>query len=148
MRTLMGISHHRGPKGPVRSATRLLRSAALTAACVLASLPAAQGQEFTPDGKLVVEKRYRVESEAGSGRFHALVKRETWDPQASAIIVCDMWDSHHCLNAVRRRLLAAEGTSGGVTAAARSHGFDHFGRFAGDYRRYFGESPRETLHRA
>lgn len=25
-----------------------------------------------------------------------------WDPSQTAIIVCDMWDSHHCLNAVRR----------------------------------------------
>ena len=25
-----------------------------------------------------------------------------WDPKKSAVIVCDMWDLHHCLNAVRR----------------------------------------------
>ena len=27
---------------------------------------------------------------------------ETWEPKKTAIIVCDMWDAHHCLNAVRR----------------------------------------------
>lgn len=52
------------------------------------------------------------------------------------------------LNAVRRRLLAADGARGlRVTEVALSHGFAHLGRFAGDYRRYFGESPRETLQR-
>ena len=52
------------------------------------------------------------------------------------------------LNAVRRRLLAADADqSVRVTEAALSHGFNHLGRFAVDYRRYFGESPSETLHR-
>ena len=27
---------------------------------------------------------------------------ETWDAAATAVIVCDMWDAHHCLNATRR----------------------------------------------
>jgi nicotinamidase-related amidase len=29
-------------------------------------------------------------------------RREEWVPAATAVIVCDMWDLHHCLNAVRR----------------------------------------------
>jgi nicotinamidase-related amidase/type 1 glutamine amidotransferase len=29
-------------------------------------------------------------------------KAEQWNPSQTAIIVCDMWDAHHCLNAVRR----------------------------------------------
>ncbi len=29
-------------------------------------------------------------------------RAEEWDPAATAVIVCDMWDLHHCLNAVRR----------------------------------------------
>lgn len=29
---------------------------------------------------------------------------EKWKPAETAIIVCDMWDAHHCLNAVRREL--------------------------------------------
>ncbi len=50
------------------------------------------------------------------------------------------------LNAVRRRLLAAdEEQDFRVTEVAQDHGFAHLGRFAGSYRRYFGESPRETL---
>src|ERR1700676_3599834 len=30
------------------------------------------------------------------------VRPESWNPKQTAIIVCDMWDAHHCLNAVRR----------------------------------------------
>ena len=46
--------------------------------------------------------RKRVETKAGSGRFHAIVAPAQWDTKKTAIIVCDVWDSHHCLNAVRR----------------------------------------------
>src|SRR5688500_19093270 len=50
--------------------------------------------------EIVVKKRSRIE-EAGSG-WVAIEKQEAWQPGQTAIIVCDMWDSHHCLNAVRR----------------------------------------------
>ncbi|MBU6294744.1 MAG: cysteine hydrolase [Planctomycetes bacterium] len=29
-------------------------------------------------------------------------RKESWNPKGMAVIVCDMWDLHHCLNAVRR----------------------------------------------
>ncbi|NCF83947.1 MAG: isochorismatase family protein [Verrucomicrobiaceae bacterium] len=43
--------------------------------------------------------RHRLESK---GKFSLAEKRETWQPEETAIIVCDMWDAHHCLNATRR----------------------------------------------
>ncbi len=50
------------------------------------------------------------------------------------------------LNAVRRRLIDADRDQGlKVTDVALDHGFAHLGRFSGEYRRFFGESPRETL---
>lgn len=49
------------------------------------------------------------------------------------------------LNAVRRALLRAEAPS--VTEAATRFGFFHFGRFAQDYARLFGEAPSATLRR-
>ena len=52
---------------------------------------------------LMLNLRRRVETSTGSGRYHTLAEREvTWDARQTAIIVCDMWDAHHCLNAVRR----------------------------------------------
>jgi nicotinamidase-related amidase len=31
-----------------------------------------------------------------------VTKQETWEPAKTAFIVCDMWDLHHCKNAVKR----------------------------------------------
>lgn len=53
------------------------------------------------------------------------------------------------LNAARRSLLAADKERGHqITDIAQSYGFNHLGWFACDYRRYFGESPQETLTRS
>jgi type 1 glutamine amidotransferase/nicotinamidase-related amidase len=46
--------------------------------------------------------RHQVETSSGSGRYHRLTRRESWKAEETAIIVCDVWDYHHCLNAVRR----------------------------------------------
>lgn len=48
---------------------------------------------------LTVHKRSRVEKD---GAFVVQEKAELWEPKQTAVIVCDMWDAHHCLNAVRR----------------------------------------------
>lgn len=43
---------------------------------------------------------WRLQSRSSDGRpTEATV---VWDPAKTAVIVCDMWDLHHCLNAVRR----------------------------------------------
>ena len=41
-----------------------------------------------------------LQSRSPSGK--ATLTKETWDPARTAIIVCDMWDLHHCKNAVTR----------------------------------------------
>ncbi|MFO1094966.1 MAG: isochorismatase family protein [Planctomycetaceae bacterium] len=46
--------------------------------------------------------RSRVPTSAGSGRHHIVTETESWDPVHTALIVCDVWDLHHSLNAVRR----------------------------------------------
>src|SRR5204862_6031282 len=44
-----------------------------------------------------------LQSRAGAdGKFKAVAKSQTWPAKKTAVIVCDMWDAHHCLNAVRR----------------------------------------------
>ena len=47
-----------------------------------------------------VKLRDRIESESGFVEIRD--RAEKWDPAETAIIVCDMWDSHHCYNAVKR----------------------------------------------
>ncbi len=51
---------------------------------------------------LPLKLRYQVETSEGSGRYHRLTRDEAWAPEQTAIIVCDMWDSHHCYRAVQR----------------------------------------------
>jgi nicotinamidase-related amidase len=46
--------------------------------------------------------RSRTPSAADKGLFEVVVKKAEWDPKQTAIIVCDMWDSHHSYNAVKR----------------------------------------------
>ncbi len=42
----------------------------------------------------------RVEEQPGKFRMVETVER--WKPSETAVIVCDMWDLHHCKNAVKR----------------------------------------------
>jgi hypothetical protein len=42
---------------------------------------------------LELELRYRVNR--GDDRVETRIKRESWKPSQSAIIVCDVWDAHH-----------------------------------------------------
>lgn len=46
--------------------------------------------------------RYQIETAQGSGHYHRVVRAENWDATDTAVIVCDVWDYHHSLNAVRR----------------------------------------------
>lgn len=60
--------------------------------------PAVYADGSTPD-TIAVHQRLRV---LEGGTFVMREKVEHWDPKQTALIVCDMWDAHHCLNAVRR----------------------------------------------
>jgi nicotinamidase-related amidase len=73
------------------------------------------------DAALSVRLRSRVEDARQPGTFGVVEKAESWDPKATAIIVCDMWDLHHCLNAVRRGTEMAP-TMDRVLKAARDRG--------------------------
>ena len=46
--------------------------------------------------------RSRVATEENSVRYHAVLEEQSWKATETAVIVCDMWDLHHCLNATRR----------------------------------------------
>ncbi len=49
-----------------------------------------------------LQLRYQQPTSHNSNRFHRFTREEKWEPSQTAIIVCDVWDYHHCLNAVRR----------------------------------------------
>ena len=90
--------------------------AALAALTLLA--PSLAAWAFDDPAKLALRLRSRVE-EGGQSRL--IETPASWDPKETAFIVCDMWDSHHCLNAVRREKEMAP-TMERVLRAARDRG--------------------------
>ncbi|MDB4743316.1 isochorismatase family protein [Planctomicrobium sp.] len=44
----------------------------------------------------------QVQAKLNDDEFIKLTRNEEWNPAETAIIVCDVWDYHHCLNAVKR----------------------------------------------
>lgn len=63
--------------------------------CFLAWVGTLTGQEK----RFSLELRSRKPADDG---FEVVVKKAAWQPSRTAVIVCDVWDAHHCLNAVRR----------------------------------------------
>jgi nicotinamidase-related amidase len=58
-----------------------------------AALPADDAGGFT------LKLRSRIEKD---GQYEVISKGQSWPAKKTAVIVCDMWDAHHSLNAVRR----------------------------------------------
>ena len=54
------------------------------------------------DDGLVVTTRRRVETLKDSDAFGIVTEEAVWKPSGTAIIVCDMWNRHHCISAERR----------------------------------------------
>ncbi len=76
------------------SAPRWIAAFALSVACVFAATSASK--------PLSLSLQTRVETSAGAGDYKVVATPAQWDPRKTAIIVCDMWDLHHCKNAVKR----------------------------------------------
>ncbi len=78
----------------------LLRSAyfvfAAIVACSAMQLPIANAE------LLALKLRYQEETASGSMKYHRLERDAEWEPAQTALIVCDMWDLHHCHQAVLR----------------------------------------------
>jgi nicotinamidase-related amidase len=53
-------------------------------------------------GKLQLHTRERREEPRGSGGFKVVERTLEWEVGETAIIVCDMWDDHHCKIAAQR----------------------------------------------
>ena len=67
----------------------------------LASSLASAGAGAADDHSIRLTLRSRVEA-PGLGAPLVVETPASWDARKTAVIVCDMWDLHHCLNATRR----------------------------------------------
>ena len=76
------------------------------------------GAEAAP---LKLKMRTRVEVAKDSGRYHTLTKPTNWNPQKTAVVICDMWDKHWCPNSTKRVAEMAPRMNE-VVKAARSQG--------------------------
>jgi nicotinamidase-related amidase len=93
--------------------TRAISWVALCATALLVgafSVPPATGdkeEERLPNrprvpGKLRLHLRERREEPTGSGKIKVLERTVDWEVAETAIIICDMWDDHHCKLAAQR----------------------------------------------
>lgn len=78
-----------------RSVTQPLASLTALLIVPLAMLRAAESESMP---EVAISLSLQARSEDGTPKL----VRESWRAQQTAIIVCDMWDLHHCHNAVRR----------------------------------------------
>lgn len=62
----------------------------------------ATGQLTQAADPLPLKLRYRQETAEGTGRFHTLQREENWAPEKTALILCDVWDTHTCRHAAMR----------------------------------------------
>jgi nicotinamidase-related amidase len=76
-------------------------SLAMFLAMGIAGLPDRPSTAAEPE-PLVLRLKHQVEAPGGSGTYRPVEKPATWDPAKTALIVCDMWDLHHSLNATLR----------------------------------------------
>ncbi len=83
-----------------------LRFAGLAACCaLLVTIRATRAGEAGSDaasGTLSLVLRDRVQSESDPEVFHIRERPQRWLAKKTAIIICDMWDLHHCKRAVDR----------------------------------------------
>ena len=95
---------------------------AFSVCCMLAlpGLTMAAEVQLT-DGNFVVNLREQVTTKAGEQGTKRAFRTEMWKPKDTAVIVCDMWDAHHCYNAVQR-VKDMAGRMNDVLEAARSAG--------------------------
>ncbi len=96
--------------------------------CLLyAVLPFHLGAEVLAAGEdaqqdtIVLAARSRVPLENDADRVRVVLKRLEWQPEETAIIICDMWDQHWCKGATRRVAELAPQMNG-VVGRARKMG--------------------------
>ncbi len=88
-----------------------LLGSAVWPACAADTAAAADGMTLHP--------RSRVESRLESGQFDVVHKSVSWDPHKTAVIICDMWNSHYCKSAAARVAEMAPRANDFVAAARR-----------------------------
>lgn len=67
-----------------------------------ATLLPCNGQDSTTVEKFKLILTQQNPVSEGEPNYHRTTRTVEWPAEKTALIICDVWDSHHCLNAVRR----------------------------------------------
>jgi nicotinamidase-related amidase len=98
-------------------------------------------------GKLGLRARSRGEQPPGSGRLRASERALRWDVAQTAIIICDMWDTHTC-NMSAQRVAAMAPRMNQVVSTARSLGVMIIHAPSDTMKYYEGTPQRQRMQRA
>ncbi len=111
--------------------------------------PESEWQQNRPKvpGTLRLRGRRRVEEPAGSGKVRISEEVLRWEVAQTAIIICDMWDTHTCLTAAQR-VAAMAPRMNQVVSAARNLGVMIIHAPSDTMKFYEGRPQRERMQRA
>ena len=98
-------------------------------------------------GKLGLRTRSRGEQPPGSGRLRVSERALQWDVAQTAIIICDMWDTHTC-NLSAQRVGAMAPRMNQVVSTARSLGVMIIHAPSDTMKFYEGTPQRQRMQRA
>ena len=87
---------------PHFQSSRLVGAILCAAACSATLTIAFDPLRAESSSPVLVTIHKRLREETANRTYAVREKTEQWDMSQTAVIVCDMWDAHHCLNAVRR----------------------------------------------
>jgi len=91
-------------------------------ACLLLFTAESVGAEARlTDGQFELHLREQIATVAGPEFTKPVFQTEQWKPAETALIICDMWDAHHCYNA-GLRVNDMAGRINDVVSAARGAG--------------------------
>lgn len=74
----------------------------LFASIIFMVQPLTRAEETKAGKPLAFVLRDRVESKSHPGLYDVRRRSQAWEPTKTAVIICDMWDLHHCKRAVER----------------------------------------------
>ncbi|HXJ59750.1 MAG TPA: PVC-type heme-binding CxxCH protein, partial [Verrucomicrobiae bacterium] len=81
-----------------------MNSSLLRAFSYLVLFPAAYAQLASANAasELSLPTRARIRAAPDTNQWQVIERTVQWDPQKTAIVICDMWDQHWCAGATRR----------------------------------------------
>ena len=52
--------------------------------------------------RITLNTRLHAKTSSSSSEFEVVTKTVPWEPEKSAVIISDMWDTHHCISTAKR----------------------------------------------